>query len=311
MKIDRLLAIIVILLNRDRISAKELASKFEVNLRTIYRDIDSINMAGIPIISYPGNNGGFGIMENFKISHQLLSLSDMSSILSALSGINRTLDNIEIETAIEKINTLVPEYHKQDFEENKEQIVLDINPWGMNSAVKNTIKTVHKAIIDRNKITIGYIDSDGNKTERTIEPMSLILMGYSWYLFAYCLKKSDFRLFKVSRIRKVLCSNEFFKRKSASYKDYLKSDMDSDNTICIKLKIDSVLKNRMNEYFDDSQIEKISNDKYIATLSFPDDHWVTSFLLGLGENAEILEPDFLRNRIKDHIAKMNEKYNCE
>ena len=84
MKIDRLLSIIVILLNRDKVTAKELSEKFEVNIRTIYRDIDSINMAGIPIVSYPGNNGGFGIMENYKINHQILSLNDMASILSAL-----------------------------------------------------------------------------------------------------------------------------------------------------------------------------------------------------------------------------------
>ena len=76
MKIDRMLTIIVMLLNRDRVSAKELSEKFEVSVRTIYRDIDTINMAGIPIISYPGNNGGFGIMENYKLNHQLMTLDN-------------------------------------------------------------------------------------------------------------------------------------------------------------------------------------------------------------------------------------------
>ncbi len=108
MKIDRMMTIIVMLLNRKRVTAKELADKFEVSVRTIYRDIDAIDMAGVPIISYSGNNGGFGIMENYKLDHQLLTPNNLCSLLTALQGINYTFEDIELESSIEKLRTLIP-----------------------------------------------------------------------------------------------------------------------------------------------------------------------------------------------------------
>ncbi len=308
MKIDRLLAIIVMLLNKDRISAKELAEKFEVNIRTIYRDIDSINMAGIPIISYPGNNGGFGIMENFRISHQVLSLNEMSSIIAALKGINNSLENTEIDTVIEKIASLVPEYQKENFDRNYEHIALDINPWGMSDRIKKYIKTIHKAIGDRRIIKITYFDSNYIESERIIEPMTLILKGYSWYLFAFCCERKDFRTFKIQRIKSLKVREDFFIRKSASYKDSMNYDLEISRNINIKLKINSFLKNKMNEFLEDSEIEAVSSENFIIKFSFPDDDWTVSYILGLGEHAEVLEPFSFKNKIANKIRLMNKIY---
>src|SRR4030042_1157213 len=108
MRIDRMLAIVIMLLNKDRVSARELSNKFEVSIRTVYRDIDAINLAGIPIVSFSGNNGGFGILDNYKIDRQLLSLDDMISILTTLKGINNTLEDKYLSNAIDKITSLVP-----------------------------------------------------------------------------------------------------------------------------------------------------------------------------------------------------------
>ncbi len=113
MKINRLLAIVVILLNRKKISASELAEKFEVSVRTIYRDIEAINLAGIPIVSQIGNNGGFYIIDNYKINHQLLTLEDMISIIEALKNMNRFLDDKNVEVAIEKVKNIIPKEKKK------------------------------------------------------------------------------------------------------------------------------------------------------------------------------------------------------
>jgi predicted DNA-binding transcriptional regulator YafY len=112
-----MLTIIVMLLNRNRISATELAEKFEISVRTVYRDIDAINMAGIPIISYPGNNGGFGIVDNYKLSHQLLTLNNLCSILSALKNMNSTIENSELDASIEKLRNLIPEDKTNHFDQ--------------------------------------------------------------------------------------------------------------------------------------------------------------------------------------------------
>lgn len=132
-----MLTITIMLLNRERISAKELADKFEISVRTVYRDIEAINLAGIPIISYSGNNGGFGIMENYKIDRQLLTLNDMTAILSALKGVNTTLEDRELDSAIEKIKSLLPRDRAFEMDQRSEQIIFDILPWGPGSRQKN------------------------------------------------------------------------------------------------------------------------------------------------------------------------------
>ena len=140
MRIDRMLAITVMMLNRDRISARELAERFEVSIRTIYRDIEAINLAGIPVISYPGNNGGFGIMDNYKIDRQVLSLKDMLSILSALKAISSSLEFSELDNAIEKINSLVPRGKTGQKNLFAEQFVVDILPWGFRKRQKTLVQ---------------------------------------------------------------------------------------------------------------------------------------------------------------------------
>lgn len=131
MKIDRLLSIVVMMLTRDRIPAAELARRFEVSVRTIYRDVDAINLAGIPIVSFQGNSGGLGIHESYKLDRQVLTLSDMVSILSALRSISAAFESTELESALDKVQSLVPKEKRTEVDELQDQIVVDILPWGI------------------------------------------------------------------------------------------------------------------------------------------------------------------------------------
>lgn len=308
MKIDRLLSIIVILLNRDKITAKELSERFEVNIRTIYRDIESINMAGVPIISYPGNNGGFGIMENYKVSHQLLSLSDISSILAALRGINTSLENSDIKNAIEKIDYLVPETARESFLKDYEQISIDIIPWGHQKKRRDFLYEIQKAISKKNILQINYFDAQGNETVRTLEPMTLVLKGYFWYLFGFCLSRNDFRVFKISRIKSIENTQKYFERKSASYRDHFDLDYDQLKTLEIVLKFKKSYKSKAYEHFEDEICETLENGDFIVKFNFPESDWIFSFILSFGENAEVISPDYLREKMKNIIREMNDKY---
>ncbi len=148
MKINRLLAIVVMLLNREKISASELAEKFEVSVRTIYRDIEAINLAGIPIVSQVGNNGGFYIIDNYKINHQLLTLEDMISIIEALKNMNRLLEDKSIDVAIEKVKNIVPKEKKDVFDLHFDQMFIDILPWGFKKCDEENLKytIIHNAV---------------------------------------------------------------------------------------------------------------------------------------------------------------------
>ena len=128
MRIDRLLAITVLLLNRDRIRARELAEKFDVSVRTIYRDLEAIDQAGIPITSFSGNRGGYGIIDTFRIDRQYLTFDDIVSLVSTLRGVNSTLENRELDLALEKIINLVPACKTGEFKRISEQIVVDLIP---------------------------------------------------------------------------------------------------------------------------------------------------------------------------------------
>ncbi len=308
MRLDRLLAITVMLLNRERISARELADKFEVTVRTIYRDVDALNMAGIPIISYPGNNGGFGIMENYKLDHQLLTLSDMTAILSALRGMNVTLEDRELDNAIEKITSLVPHDRKDEVKRSLEQVVIDILPWGYGDKQKHKLQHIHSALADSKMLHFSYRSAKGELLQRAVEPMTLILKGYSWYLFAYCSLRNDFRLFRISRMKNVEILQETFTRRDTSYRDILTNDEKQPDMIDMVLRFDPAVQVHVEDYYGEEDIT-IDDDGYLLVrVSFPDDRWIIAHILSFADAVEVIEPARIRDIVKETAEKITRLY---
>lgn len=310
MKIDRLLSIVVMLLNRERVSARELADRFEVNVRTIYRDVDSINLAGIPVVSYSGNNGGFGILDSYKINKQYLSDRDIESILSALNGINTTLQDVSIDTTIEKIKNLGKKGNYSEELIAGESVSIDILPWGVSDRLKEMLKTIRKACTQRLIISFDYISSNNILSSRFVEPMTLVLKGSSWYLFGFCRERSDYRIFKLTRIKNILLTKEQFVKRDASYRDYFdKFDLIGFNDMVeLKLKFDIKSYNLVVEYFDEDSIIGKDSMFIIVKVKYPKDHWIVSWLLGLGDQVEVLEPEFIRKQIFQKANNILKKY---
>jgi predicted DNA-binding transcriptional regulator YafY len=310
MRIDRLLSIIVMLLNNDRVSATSLAEKYEVSRRTIYRDIDAINLAGVPVISYPGNSGGFGIIENYKIDRQVLTLKDMVSIISALKGINQALEDQELDSAINKITSLIPKDKTEHLELNSGHIVFDILPWGHRKSRKDMLKTIHKCIINNNLIIISYLNNLGIKNTRTIEPMTLLFKGYSWYLFAFCNLKNDYRLFRISRIKSMEVLDKTFIRRKKTYNDVMDFEsINSSKLMQVKLKFNKKLRVNVEDYFNDDEIEYLKNGDMIVEIKVPEDQdWIYGWVLGYGNNVEVLEPEKVRKNMKDELNSVLNKY---
>jgi predicted DNA-binding transcriptional regulator YafY len=303
MRIDRMLAITIMLLNRDRISARELAERFEVSVRTVYRDIDAINMAGIPVISYPGNDGGFGIMENYRLDRQLLTLNDMLTILTALKGIDTGLIHREVESAIEKIQNLVPKEKAGQAEQFFSQMVIDNAPYGLSNRYRERLDLFRKAITENKPVQIKYLNAKGETQKRVIEPMTLIMKGYTWYLFAFCRARDDYRIFKISRIKEASILDQQFKRREASYKTYF-SDGDDLPATPIILKFSPEARVKVEDYFDEERIETLENGDMIVRVSYPEDEWVYSFILSYGEHVEVLEPPHIKEIIREKAKKI-------
>lgn len=311
MRIDRMLAIVVMLLNRERITARELAEKFEVSIRTIYRDIEAVNQAGVPIVSYPGNDGGFGILENYKIDRQLLTFNDMLAILSALKGVNTTLADREIETAIEKISSLVPKDKTTELELRFEQLVINVSPWGFKDEDQKKLKEIYQAIINSKLLRFKYRNTKGEKIFRVIEPMTLLFKGYAWYLLAYCRLREDFRSFKLSRITELTVLDEEFVRKKHPNRDFDVPGNQNQIPIHLKLKFSPKVRSYVEEYFEVDNITYQEDGHLIVSVDWPEDEWVYAHILSYGENVEVLEPLTIREKIRTRVAKTYHLYSSE
>lgn len=302
MKVDRLLSIVIILLNRKRITAKDLADYFEVSIRTIQRDIESINMAGIPIVSYKGQSGGYEILENYKIDKNFLSNSEHKLLLTSLEGINKAYEDKDLRNIIEKLTSIKSLNNPK--EENK--IIMDFSPWGFSKNLKNKVDTIKKSIDSRNMIDFNYIDLNGNATKRHVEPILLALKLNRWYLYGFCRLRQDFRLFKITRIRKLTITDEKFVVRENKFDFNL--IFPSRNNIKLKLKFNPKALNRLDDYFEFEKLD-FNEDGYIySCIEYPEDEWVYSMILSFGNSVEVIEPYHIRQIIKSRAKDIFKKY---
>lgn len=193
MKLYRLLHLMNILVNNDKVTIKQLSEKLEVSRRTIYRDLETLTIAGFPIVSYPGYGGGITVAEGYRLDKCLLSFEDWVNILTGLNTIKTMGDT-------EKIEYLIGKIAPQNIETINQQsdIMIDLSQW-YDDEMQNLIVSFRNAISNKQLIFIEYI-SKMSSTTRTIEPYKLVFKERDWYVYAYCLLRMDFRLFKLNRI---------------------------------------------------------------------------------------------------------------
>lgn len=293
MRIDRMLSITILLLSRERVSAKELSKRFEVSVRTIYRDIEAINIAGIPIVSLQGRDGGFGIMEGFKLDRQIFTTKDMASILTSLEGINRGLDSEEIKSVVDKLHSLIPENQKEEVSKRTNRLLIDITPWGEPNRRKAIYKDFDSAIEKQKLVEIDYINPQGISSNRTVEPMTLIYKNFSWYLWAYCQKRKDTRLFKLNRIISYKITNIAFINKGIIYTESHGINL---KPVPITLEAKLSFKGQAIEKFGIETITEYK-DHIEINIEFPEGAWIMEFILSLGCNVKVISPLELRDKI--------------
>ncbi|MDR0639987.1 MAG: YafY family transcriptional regulator [Spirochaetaceae bacterium] len=216
-KLERIIAIIMLMLRRKQVSASKLAQMFEVSLRTIYRDMETIGYAGIPLFSTQGPNGGYGIVEDYKIEKGLFTTSDIIAMLTAaLYGTQSVYNDKNIVNAIAKIQGLFTDKELHAIETKSRQITIDHTPWfGMETLMvdlKVDIEEIINAITNKNLLKIVYTNYSGEPSERQVEPYRLLLKSANWYLIAFCLSKQEFRVFKLSRISRLEILDDLFER---------------------------------------------------------------------------------------------------
>ena len=304
MKIDRLVSIIMVLLDKKRISAQELADMFEVSPRTIYRDIDAISMAGIPIHSTPGAGGGFEIMQNYKIDKKFFSADDLSALLMGLSGLSGMMRGSEMVNALAKVKSFIPAEKANDIELKANRINIDLSQWAGNSNLQPYLEIIRTALEENRLLSFEYVAHHGSKTARTAEPYQLVLKGSHWYLQGYCHKRNDFRLFRISRMLNLKLSDGAFVPRKYEKPVLEFSKILETMQIKIKIRIHKSIMDRVLDYCTYEDFTPDGDEHYIVDFPFVENDYHYDILLGFGNKCECLEPLHIRENLKQKIQEI-------
>lgn len=308
MKIDRLISIIMILLERQRASIPELAEICEVSPRTISRDLETINQAGIPIVSYPGLHGGVGIMENYKMEKRLFSTADVTTLLMGLGCIRSSLSGQEVVNALAKVKGLIPEEQRQEIELRAGRLTIDMTPWAGNTGCAETIETIQLALEESRLLQFAYTDRQGRKSSRAVEPYRLLLKGMRWYLDGYSLERQDFRLFKLARMQDVILSDTGFVPRDYRPEANVQPDFQDENIVTVTVRVKGDAMERLEELYSANIFTAEDKAWRTVCISLTDDERGYRFLLGFGTDCVCIAPEDVRRNIADYLNKIGGMY---
>jgi len=294
MKDNRLFKMLYYILEKEKVTAKELADKFEVSLRTIYRDVDTLCDVGIPLYTTQGKGGGIEILPDFVLDKSLLTNEEKEQILASLQGLENTNKLYESEL-LTKLSGLFKI-------KNTNWIEVDFSSW-QNS--NNVFEELKEAILNKRIITFDYFSSKEEETKRCVKPIRLLFKGQGWYLYAYCLKREDFRYFKLNRIKNLVltedCYNDIFEDV------VLKTEYKSDNLITLYLKFDKTVAFRVYDEIT-TPITQDAEGNLLCKLTIENDYNLYYYLFTFAESVEVLAPLSVRIEFKEKLEKMLNLY---
>ncbi|ASR48096.1 YafY family protein [Paenibacillus kribbensis] len=311
MKIDRLLSIVILLLQKNRIQAKELADLYEVSIRTIYRDIEAISMAGIPVVTFQGAGGGIGLMEGYRLDRSMLTDHDIKDIVMGLQSLSSSLGGPNVSRLLHKFESIVPASEKEQFRVRTTQFIVDHSGWGNQAAQEGKLIKVKEAISQTHTITFTYRNAEGAITERNVEPHTLVLKGQQWFVYAYCRGREQFRLFKLSRMSNPVVTETAFTRRDLSYEvlPWNEGRMTASRAIQpFTLQFNRNSRHLAEDWFGVEALHEQEEGIYTVSVPFPEDAWAYGFILSLGPDVVVKEPAHLRDKIREMALRIASNY---
>ena len=304
MKIDRQIGILSILLQKDSVTAPYLSEQFEVSKRTINRDIEDLCKAGIPIVTKQGINGGISIMEDYKIDKTLLTHNEMQDILAGLRSLDSVNGTNRYGTLMEKLSA-----GSSDFMVGNQSILIDLSSW-YKASLAPKIELIRLAIEQRREMEFQYYAPKGESI-RCIEPYYLIFRWSSWYVWGWCRKREDFRLFKLNRMDNLHMSDVFFDGRQVPMPD-LTDERIFPGGIKVKALFEPDCKWRLVEEFGTGCFKEQADGRLLFQADYTDKDNLITWLLSFREKAELLEPEEIREEMRQSISLMRQKYGeCE
>ena len=288
MKLDRLIGILSLLLQQERVTAPELAARFEVSRRTIQRDIDALCRAGIPLVTTRGPGGGISILEGYRVDRTVLTAPEMQAILAGLRSLDSVSGTRRYAQLMEKLSAgsspLVP---------GGGAVYIDLSSW-YKTSLPPKFTLIQNAIEAHRTIRFTYFSPKG-ESRRTVEPCALVFHWSAWYVWGWCQTRQAFRLFKLNRMTELAAGAPFVPRPAPP------PELDPDRLFPLRCRItvlvDPACRWRLVEEYGVEQIEQAPDGRLRCTLSFPEEETALSWVLTFGDSAELLEPAPLRAKL--------------
>lgn len=300
MKIDRLLGIVMILLQKDKVTAPYLAERFEVSRRTINRDIEDLCLAGIPIITTQGGQGGISIADGYKVDKCILTYDEMQNVVMGL----KVLDSISSKTQTDQL--LSKFFVKpNNILSIRDSIIINLSSH-YKCGLNDKISLIKSAVMKNTRITFRYYSNKGDSIRR-IEPYYLTFQWSAWYVFGYCLDKEDFRLFKLNRLWELTDTSEVFipREIPEDSKDF---DKYFTNNIQVTLLFDESVRYRLIDDYGVDCYTVNADGKLLFRMSFTNKDFMISWILGFGDKVEVLYPKTLKLEIKEIAENILKHY---
>lgn len=296
MKIDRLIGILAVLLQQDKITAPELAERFEVSRRTINRDIEDLCKAGIPISTTQGAGGGIHIIDDYKIDRTLLTSKDMQMILAGLRSLDSVSGNHYYGQLMEKLKP-----GSTDFISGRDSILIDLSSWYKDSLAPK-IEIIQAAIDEKRMISFMYYAPSG-ESSRLVEAYYLVFRWSSWYIWGWCSLRKDFRLFKLNRMDEVKILDENYLGRDVSFPN-LSNEKILQGEIEVKALFEQEMKWRLIEEFGPHCFEEQPDGKLLFHAHYINRENIISWLLTFGNKVVLLEPKNIRDKLLEIAESM-------
>lgn len=312
MKIDRLMGILTVLLQNDKVTAPQLAERFEVSRRTINRDIEDLCMAGVPIVTIPGAKGGISIAGGYTIDRSILSDEEITAISAGLLGLDSVSQDDRYRQLLDRLfsggrsggssggrSSVVPAGGN---------MMIDLSSW-YKTTLAPKIAFLEEAINETREITFTYYSPKGEQ-QRRAEPYLLIFRWSSWYLWGFCLDRSDFRMFKLNRMDELKASGRSFQKRQVTLPDPA-PDSAFPNTFEAKVLVEPEMKWRLIEEFGRESFCEREDGKLLFSFGFYDREMLFSWVMSFGDKAELLEPEAMREEFRIFIENICRRYTCK
>ncbi|MCI8308918.1 MAG: YafY family transcriptional regulator [Clostridia bacterium] len=294
---NRLFEIVYILMQKRKITAKELADRFEVSTRTIYRDIETLSRANIPIYASKGKDGGICLLDEYVLNKTLISEEEQNQILFALQGMKNVRGQNE-KDILDKLSLL---FNKKI----NDWIKIDFSNWSKDDMQENRFEIIKSAILNKKVIKFTYYNSNGEESIRSVEPLQIWFKDKAWYLISYCRNKKDYRIFKIARIKEIEILEEHFERKLPKEN---KEERRNFNVIELELEINSSMAYRVYDEFENEEITKKSDGNFVVKVKYPENEWVYGYILSFGEYTKVLAPTKVKEIVKEKLKKTLNNY---